>query len=55
MGSRWSEEPARGLVRQVTRKSIVLLENRRGLLPLDRSKVLSIALLGPRCNEVLLD
>jgi len=33
----------------------VLLENRRGLLPLERSRLKSLAVLGPRCNEVLLD
>ena len=51
----WSEAATRAFVRQVTQKSIVLLENRRGLLPLERSRLKSIAVLGPRCNEVLLD
>jgi len=51
----WSEEATRAFVRTVTQKSIVLLENRRGLLPLERSRLKSLAVLGPRCNEVLLD
>jgi beta-glucosidase len=51
----WAEEQTRAFVREVTQKSIVLLENRRGLLPLDRARVQSMAVLGPRCNEVLLD
>lgn len=51
----WLEEKTRAFVRQVTQKSIVLLENRRGLLPLDRAQLKSLAVLGPRCNEVLLD
>jgi beta-glucosidase len=51
----WSEEQTRRFVRDVTQKSIVLLENRRAVLPLDRAQLKSIAVLGPRCNEVLLD
>jgi beta-glucosidase len=39
----------------VTRKSIVLLKNSAGLLPLDRTKVKSIAVVGPLANTVLLD
>jgi beta-glucosidase len=41
--------------RTVTQKSIVLLKNSGGLLPLDKSRIKSIALIGPRANEVLLD
>ena len=42
-------------MREVTRKSIVLLKNSAGLLPLDRAKVKSIAVVGPLANNVLLD
>jgi hypothetical protein len=42
-------------VREVTRKSIVLLENSAGLLPLDRKMVRSVAVVGPLANTVLLD
>jgi beta-glucosidase len=51
----WARAETRAFVREVTQKSIVLLENRHGLLPLDRAKTKSIAVVGPRCNEVLLD
>jgi len=51
----WTEEATRALVRRVTRKSIVLLKNSAGLLPLDRGAVKSIAVVGPRANEVLPD
>jgi len=51
----WEHASARELAREVTRESIVLLENRHGLLPLDRNRVRSMAIVGPRCNEVLFD
>jgi beta-glucosidase len=50
----WDTAETRAFVREVTQKSIVLLENRHGVLPLDRSEK-SIAVVGPRSNEVLLD
>ena len=37
----WSQPETRAFVREVTRKSIVLLKNSAGLLPLDREKVKS--------------
>jgi beta-glucosidase len=51
----WAQPETRALVREVTRQSIVLLKNSAGLLPLDRTKVRSIAVLGPLANQVLLD
>ena len=51
----WSQPETRALVREVTRKSIVLLKNSAGLLPLERGKLKSIAVLGPLANSVLLD
>jgi beta-glucosidase len=51
----WAQPETRALVREVTRKSIVLLENSAGLLPLDRTKVKSVAVVGPLANQVLLD
>lgn len=51
----WAAQETRALVREVTQKSIVLLENRHGFLPLDRTRSRSIAVVGPRCNDVLLD
>ena len=51
----WARAETRALVREVTRKSIVLLKNSANLLPLDRAKVRSIAVVGPLANQVLLD
>jgi beta-glucosidase len=51
----WAQPETRALVREVTRKSIVLLKNSAGLLPLDRAKVRSVAVVGPLANTVLLD
>jgi beta-glucosidase len=51
----WARTETRDFVREVTRESIVLLKNSAGLLPLDRSKVESVAVIGPLSNTVLLD
>jgi beta-glucosidase len=51
----WTTEKHKSLARRVTQKSIVLLKNSGNLLPLDKSKLESIAVLGPRADEVLLD
>ena len=53
----WLTEKHKALALLATQKSIVLLKNddRRNLLPLDKKKLKSIAVIGPRANEVLLD
>jgi len=51
----WNAPETRAFVREVTRKSIVLLKNSAKLLPLDRAKTKSIAVVGPLANTVLLD
>ncbi len=51
----WAQAGTRALVREVTRKSIVLLKNSGGLLPIDRQKVRSVAVVGPLANTVLFD
>jgi beta-glucosidase len=51
----WDEPTTRALVRDVTRKSIVLLKNDGSLLPLDASQLKRIAVIGPLANTVLLD
>jgi beta-glucosidase len=51
----WNQPETRAFAREVTRKSIVLLKNSASLLPLDRAKVRSIAVVGPLANQVLLD
>ena len=45
----------RALARQVTQQSVVLLKNTNQLLPLKQHQLKSIAVIGPRANEVLLD
>lgn len=49
----WDQPETRALVREVTRESIVLLENSAGLLPLERAG--SVVVVGPLANTVLLD
>ncbi len=51
----WAQPETHELVREVTRKSIVLLKNSAGLLPLDPEKLKSVAVVGPLANTVLLD
>jgi beta-glucosidase len=51
----WDNEEHKQLVRKVTRESIVLLKNSQNLLPLDKSKVKSVAVIGPYADQVALD
>ncbi len=51
----WTTDEHKSLARLVTQKSIVLLKNSKNLLPLDRTRLKSIAVIGPRADEVLLD
>lgn len=51
----WDLPETHALVRKATDESIVLLKNEGGLLPLDTAKVHSIAVIGPRADEVLPD
>ena len=51
----WNTPEHKALALRVTQKSIVLLKNSGNLLPLDRTKLKSIAVIGPRANDVLLD
>jgi beta-glucosidase len=51
--SEWPEHQA--LARKVTDESIVLLKNETQTLPLDRTKLSSIAVIGPYADQVLLD
>jgi beta-glucosidase len=54
-GDPWLTEKHKALARLVTQESIVLLKNEKNALPLDRSKLKSVAVIGPRADEVLLD
>ena len=51
----WTTGAHKAAVRRVTRKSIVLLKNAGGLLPLDPRALRSVAVIGPRADAVLLD
>jgi beta-glucosidase len=51
----WLWDRHKALARLVTQKSIVLLKNKNNLLPLNRDKLKSIVVIGPRADEVLLD
>jgi beta-glucosidase len=51
----WLTDKHKALARLVTQKSIVLLKNKNNLLPLEKDKLKSIAVIGPRADEVLLD
>ena len=51
----WATEKHKALALLATQKSIVLLKNSANLLPLDKKSLKSIAMIGPRSNEVLLD
>ena len=51
----WNTSKHQDVALRVTRESIVLLKNSKRFLPLDKSKLKSIAVIGPRANEVLLD
>jgi beta-glucosidase len=51
----WYGEKNKALARKATQESIVLLKNSDGLLPLDKSKLRSIAVIGPLGDSVLVD
>jgi len=51
----WERPSSRDLVRVATDESIVLLKNENNTLPLDRTKLKTIAVIGPWVGEVLLD
>ncbi|MHB1023863.1 MAG: glycoside hydrolase family 3 C-terminal domain-containing protein, partial [Acidobacteriaceae bacterium] len=51
----WNLPAAKLLARKVTDESIVLLKNMHKTLPLDKSKLKSIAVIGPYANIVALD
>lgn len=51
----WATEKHKAIALLATQKSIVLLKNSANLLPLDKKSLKSIAVIGPRANEVLLD
>ena len=51
----WNTEAHRSVARATARESIVMLKNKDNFLPFDRKKIRSIAVVGPRANEVQYD
>jgi beta-glucosidase len=51
----WQRASSRELARQATDESIVLLKNENNTLPLDKTKVKTIAVIGPWVDTVLQD
>ena len=51
----WLTDNHKALALFAAQESIVLLKNTANLLPLDKKSLKSIAVIGPRANEVLLD
>ena len=54
-GPVWDNEEHKALVRRVTQESIVLLKNSENLLPLDKSRLKSVAVIGPYADQVAID
>ncbi len=51
----WTTKENHTAARDVTQKTIVLLKNSKNLLPLDKKKIKSIAVIGSHADVVLLD
>jgi len=51
----WTKQDAKELVRKATAESIVLLKNENRLLPLQKEKIKSVAVIGPSANLVVSD
>ncbi len=51
----WDTQKNKDMVRLVTQKSIVLMKNTGNILPLNKKTVKSIAVIGPRADQVVFD
>ncbi len=51
----WKTKAHKKIALEATQKSIVLLKNENGFLPLQKEKLKTVAVIGPRADEVLLD
>ncbi|MGD0360508.1 MAG: glycoside hydrolase family 3 C-terminal domain-containing protein [Bryobacteraceae bacterium] len=51
----WTTDKHKRVALDVARESVVLLKNANGFLPLDKNAIKSIAVIGPRAGEVLID
>jgi len=51
----WTTQKSKDAVRLATQESVVLLKNTGNFLPLDKTALKSVAVIGPRSNEVVRD
>jgi len=51
----WNSENHKSVALQVARESVVLLKNSKNLLPLNKGKIKSVAVIGPYADSVLYD
>ena len=51
----WTTEKHKRAALEMARESVVLLKNANSFLPLDKSAIKSIAVVGPHANEALID
>ena len=51
----WDNPKHKQMARRITQESIVLLKNDSGFLPIDKSKLKSVAVVGPYADQVALD
>ena len=51
----WNTQKNKDMVRLATQESIVLLKNTGNLLPLNKKAIKSIAMIGPRADQVVFD
>jgi beta-glucosidase len=51
----WDKAETHALARTLMQKSVVLLKNSNNILPLNKTAIKSIAVIGEKANEVLLD
>ena len=51
----WKKAEAGEIVRLATQKSVVLLKNQNSLLPVQKEKIKSVAVIGPSANKVISD
>ena len=51
----WDTQKSKDVVRLATQESIVLLKNKGNILPLNKKTIKSIAMIGPRADQVVFD
>ena len=51
----WDTQKSKDVVRLATQESVVLLKNNGNILPLNKKTVKSIAMIGPRADQVVFD